>query len=52
MGFQNHGMRSNAALRDALADALLMTILPQTFLTLVGRHFMALTLLSAWHSTL
>lgn len=29
-----------------------MTILAKTFLSLVGRHFMALTLLSAWHSTL
>jgi hypothetical protein len=26
-----------------------MPILPQTFLPFVGGHFMALTLLSAWH---
>jgi len=32
-----------------LSDALLMTILPQTFLPFVGGHFMALTLFSAWH---
>ena len=35
-----------------LADALLMTILPQTFLALVRCHFMALALLSAWHNLL
>jgi hypothetical protein len=32
-----------------LPDALLMTILTETFLPLVSGHFMALTLLSAWH---
>ena len=26
-----------------------MAVLPETFLTLVGGHFMALTLFSAWH---
>ena len=36
-------------MRHWLANALFMTILPQTFLTLVRCHFMALTLLSAWH---
>jgi hypothetical protein len=29
-----------------------MTILAQTFLPFVGRHFMALSLLSAWHECL
>jgi len=29
-----------------------MAILTQTLLTLVGGHFMALTLLSAWHKLL
>ena len=36
----------------ALTNALLMTILTQTFLPFVGGHFMALTLLSAWHDLL
>jgi len=36
--------------RWALAHALLMAILPKTLLALVRCHFMALTLLSAWHN--
>ena len=32
-----------------LANALLMTILAKAFLSFVGRHFMALTLFTAWH---
>ncbi len=39
----------NGADPDRLTNALLMTILTQTFLPFVGGHFMALTLLSAWH---
>jgi hypothetical protein len=34
---------------ERLTNALLMTILTQTFLPFVGGHFMALTLFSAWH---
>ena len=32
-----------------LSNALLVPILAQTFFSLMGRHFMALPLLSAWH---
>lgn len=35
-----------------LTNTLLMTILTKTFLSFVGGHFMALTLLSAWHESL
>ena len=31
---------------------LLMSVLPQTFFTLVGRHLMSLLLFPAWHSFL
>jgi hypothetical protein len=42
-------LQINGEKSKRLTNALFMTILTQTFLSLVGGHFMALTLFSAWH---
>ncbi len=46
-----HGERQDRP-NKPLADLLLMSHLSQSFLSLVGRHFMAFSLFATWHKLL